>query len=966
MRQRWGRLSAVAAGAVAAGLLSAVPGMPAGATAPQYMGPLVRLDGGTAAYGDGGPAEQAVLDLPGDIDIQPDGRIVLVDWYSNSVRRLEPDGTISCLAGCSHLPGFGGDGGPATDALLDSPDSVAVTPDGAIYVSDYGNYRLRRIDPATGVITTVAGTGSAPTTWVAAGTATAVAIRPRALTAMADGSLRFADAGVREAVRALDGSALTTALGGAVSGGYDDPPVTATGVALAGASDLVQAPDGSLLVLDGHTVVRVAGGLVSRVAGQPYSGVSEDTGAGGPALDANFGSPRDIAVRADGVVLVATGPGVMKFTVGGTVSWLNEALSINAGMVHRDGFLWSRGTVVEQYGINGVQKTDSGNVTTVVAGQRPWALGDGGHVNKARFSGVSDVLALPDGSTFVAGGSFVRKVAPDGTVSTVAGTKPSEVFQGEGGPAEDAVLPSVVELAGTPDGDLYVGTLDGAVRRIDHSDGTIRTVLGTGTRWSDAPGTPPVGPLAGTSMPLAYIGDLSIGPDGSVWVLDSDNYLFASRNQRLVRLTDGQAEQLTDRSGSYAEGSAALGGTWADLPGLAEFAVAPDGSQVGQAWDGYLHTAGADGVIAGGRPGEQTDHLEFAADGDMVNGTTRYNVDGTADLLYSGTTGVFLFATERSATDDRLVVGYSNGLYQRSIPLAPTRPAPPTSAVFGTAVGAGKTFTVTSPMAAGLAVAAVQRPASAGGATRFADGFPLRSGPPPILSVDDPRTPLGSQIVVTAWTVDEAHGFTSTPASWSTRNEIPLACAVSPTSRTVAYGAAVSVVAKVTMGGTSLAKQGSAGTWAIAPGGLAQTTAAAAATSASGTTGRSVTVKRTTKVTYTAPASGQWGPCSRSVTYTVVPTLTTSLSRTSVARGGSFSVTAALASPKAASEPVSVQRKSGTSWVTVATGRTGSTGLKAFSLKASTKAGTYYYRVVKPATAAYGARTGPALKLVVR
>ena len=112
---------------------------------------------GIAAYaGDGGPAAAAAFNGPQDLAVTADGSIFVADTYNAVVRRIDAAGIVSTFAGSE--PGLGGDGGPATKALLNMPSAVAVAPDGAVYVSDAANSRIRRI-AADGTIQTVAGTG---------------------------------------------------------------------------------------------------------------------------------------------------------------------------------------------------------------------------------------------------------------------------------------------------------------------------------------------------------------------------------------------------------------------------------------------------------------------------------------------------------------------------------------------------------------------------------------------------------------------------------------------------------------------------------------------------------------------------------------------------------------------------------------------------------------------------------------
>jgi len=114
---------------------------------------------GTAGFGgDGGPATQAQLDHPDALAVDSHGNVYIADYGNNRIRRVDPSGTIITFAGTA-AAGFGGDGGQATQARLDRPDALATDPAGNLYIADIGNNRIRRVD-AGGTITTVAGTGT--------------------------------------------------------------------------------------------------------------------------------------------------------------------------------------------------------------------------------------------------------------------------------------------------------------------------------------------------------------------------------------------------------------------------------------------------------------------------------------------------------------------------------------------------------------------------------------------------------------------------------------------------------------------------------------------------------------------------------------------------------------------------------------------------------------------------------------
>jgi hypothetical protein len=115
---------------------------------------------GAAAYtGDGGPATLAALNSPGGLAWDSSGDLIIADTSNHVIRKVSPSGVITTIAGTG-TGGFSGDGGPATLAQLQMPEGVTVDPyTGDLYFGDFGNWRIRKISPS-GVITTVAGTGT--------------------------------------------------------------------------------------------------------------------------------------------------------------------------------------------------------------------------------------------------------------------------------------------------------------------------------------------------------------------------------------------------------------------------------------------------------------------------------------------------------------------------------------------------------------------------------------------------------------------------------------------------------------------------------------------------------------------------------------------------------------------------------------------------------------------------------------
>lgn len=143
--------------------------------------------------GDGGPALDAALNEPYEVRMDPQGRsLVWVERLNHCVRRMDLEtGRISTLAGDGR-PGEGGDGGPAVHARLHEPHSLQFDGAGNILVCDIKNHRLRRIDAASGIITTVCGTGEKRMPQAGAALAGSPLAGPRAVDFSADGTLWLA------------------------------------------------------------------------------------------------------------------------------------------------------------------------------------------------------------------------------------------------------------------------------------------------------------------------------------------------------------------------------------------------------------------------------------------------------------------------------------------------------------------------------------------------------------------------------------------------------------------------------------------------------------------------------------------------------------------------------------------------------------------------------------------------------
>ncbi|MBI1874080.1 MAG: hypothetical protein HYS05_09355 [Acidobacteria bacterium] len=227
--------------------------------------------GAAASAGAGGPAAAAALNGPQDVAIDRDGNIFIADTYNALVRRIDRAGIVTTFAGSE--PGLGGDGGPATKALLNMPAALAVAPDGGVYLSDAGNSRIRRVSP-DGTIETVAGTGGGSGLGGAGfGGDGGPADKSKAFSAMGlqfdhAGHLYICDSG-NNRVRVVRGGIITTVAGaGAVGFGGDGGG--ASSALLNTPQKIAVASDGRLFIADrGNGRVRMvdAAGTIRTVAG---------------------------------------------------------------------------------------------------------------------------------------------------------------------------------------------------------------------------------------------------------------------------------------------------------------------------------------------------------------------------------------------------------------------------------------------------------------------------------------------------------------------------------------------------------------------------------------------------------------------------------------------------------------------------------------------------------------------------
>jgi sugar lactone lactonase YvrE len=504
--------------------------------------------------GDGGPATVAQLDTPNGVFVDAFGALFIADTNNARIRRVDPDGTITTVAG-SGLAGFGGDGGPASVAMLNVPSGVHVDDGGNLYIADTANHCIRRVDP-TGTITTVAGVGTAGFSGDGGPARSAHLRSPFGVFVDRQGAIWVPDYG-NERLRcvATDGTIATVA--GTGTPGFAGDGGAAIAAQLRGPTEVGEDAHGNFYVSDlGNRRVRriTPAGRIDTLAGNGTAGFSGDAG---PARSAQLLLPSDVCVderstyiadtrnhrirRIDEREIITTVAGIGRAGFGGDggaalAATLNQPASVisdDAGGI----FFADKGNHrIRRVYANGRIATIAGNGT---AGDAP----DGGTADALLLNGPTGLALSESGELWIADtlNHRIRRLNLDGTVSVVAGAG-APGYSGDAGSARLAHLNTPLGLALAASGDLYVADSgNNRIRRID-GRGIITTVAGTGTPGFGGDGGP------ATDARLNGPSGLAFDPAGDLYIVDALN--------RRIRKVDGTGA-ITTIAG---DGTAGLSG----------------------------------------------------------------------------------------------------------------------------------------------------------------------------------------------------------------------------------------------------------------------------------------------------------------------------------------------------------------------------------------------------------------------
>ncbi len=532
------------------------------------------------------------------LTIDPLGRIWVPANNTPGVFRLDPDGTMSLVAGIRGRIGRSGDGGPALLATFGQPSGAALDPLGRVLIADQTFGTLRRVDGA-GNIQTIATAGIRGVYVSADGVilltdpnggrilrlaaddrlvlvASGLA-RPVALVTDAAGAIYVAEEAGHRVTR-IDPSGTFARVAGTGTAAFFGDQGPATAAALNAPAGLALAADGSLYVADtgNHRVRRVAlDGTITTVAG---NGTGTFAGDGGPAVDAALNRPIGIVFDARGDLIIADSSNNLLRRVGvdGRIASIAGLLGdadepCLSRVADPGGFAFDGSGVVliADQNFHRVRRFDlaAGGPTaaTTFVGDAPNGFGgDGGDARSARLAGPTDVALDDDGRLVIAdsGNRRIRIVDVTGIIDTAIG-------DGSAGPLVDGAQatqspasPRAVAIG--PSGEIcFADVTNHAVACVDPADGVLRVVAGGRGIGNSGDGGPARLAQLNTPNDLAFDG--------------VDGILIADTGNHVIRRIDRATGTITRVVGTGVAGKGDGPALTASLSRPVALDVAPDG-----------------------------------------------------------------------------------------------------------------------------------------------------------------------------------------------------------------------------------------------------------------------------------------------------------------------------------------------------------------------------------------------------
>lgn len=479
--------------------------------------------------GDGGPATEALLGEQLSLASDQTGNFYIADLRNNRIRKVSAAGTITTVAGNGN-PGFSGDGGPAMNASIYFPYSIAVDKSGDLFIAEYQNARIRKVS-VDGAITTIAGNGGFGVAGDGGPATKATLLRPLGVAVNTDGDVFITGDlnGFPSPIRKISADGIINTVMGSLyyRGDFGDGG-PANNVHIYGAYFIAADRQGGFFIAETfYNIVRKVSsdGVITTVVGNGIGGFSGD---GGPAIDAQVNYPTRLAVDASGNLYIADAANyrVRKVSPDGIITTIagngsagysgDGGPATSAQLAPHAVAVDASGNVFVSDFLNHIRKISSGGTIATIAGNgNGGSSGDGGPAVKAGISPY-DIAADSSGNVFFTDGSYsVRKVSTTGTITTVAGVNFG--FSGDGGQATSATLTQPHGVAVDDFGNLFIADWgNNRIRRVS-ANGIMTTIAGNGTFGLSGDGG--IATRAALKAPEV----LAVGTAGTIFVAGDNN-----------------------------------------------------------------------------------------------------------------------------------------------------------------------------------------------------------------------------------------------------------------------------------------------------------------------------------------------------------------------------------------------------------------------------------------------------------
>jgi trimeric autotransporter adhesin len=510
--------------------------------------------------GDGALATAAGVASPSGVAVDGTGNVYIADTSNDRIRKVTvATGIITTVAGTTG--GFFGDGGAATSARISNPEGVAVDGAGNIYIADTYNHRIRKVVAATGLIFTVAGSGSYGFGGDGGAATGAQLYYPYGVAVDSAGNLYIADSDNNRVRKVTAATGIITTLAGDGTYGYAGDGAAAFAAQMRGPTAVAVDSAGNVYISDTYNnrirKVTAATGNITTIAGG-----GSDYGEGGAATAAELDDPRGVAVDGAGNVYVAdyyhhrirkvTAASGLITTVAGNG---DSDFGGDGGAATAAALEYPEGVTVDGAGQLYIADTSSHRIRKVTASNTPALLmtthagtgtygfaGDGGLATAAQLASPTATAVDAAGHVYFTdtANDRIRKInAGTGIITTVAGTYGG--YFGDGGAATSAQISAPYGVAVDSAGNIYIAdTYNHRIRKVVAATGLIFTVAGSGSSGFGGDGG------AATAAQLYYPYGVAVDGAGNLYIADTYN--------NRVRKVTAATQVITTLAGSGVYG----------------------------------------------------------------------------------------------------------------------------------------------------------------------------------------------------------------------------------------------------------------------------------------------------------------------------------------------------------------------------------------------------------------------------